>query len=304
MCKKFELVINSLHSKGIFDIYITGSNAFLLSSDLATLFTGRVMKIQVFPFSYREYLIFYRKEKQFDLIFDEFLKNGGMPGSFVYLNENDKYSYLSDVYQTIILRDLVDKYRIKNKVELLKLSQYMIDNIGNLLSANNISSSLNKDKSTVTRKTISRYISYFENSFLFYKASRYNLKDKKYLVNNDKFYLVDIGFKYSINGTKSMDYGWALENIVYIELLRRDYEVYVGKLYEKEIDFIAIKRSEKIYIQVSDYIDNPSTFKREYTPLLAIKDAYPKMIISRTHHEDYFYEGIRIVDIARWLISI
>ena len=227
-----------------------------------------------------------------------------MPGSFVYLNENDKYSYLSDVYQTIILRDLVDKYRIKNKVELLKLSQYMIDNIGNLLSANNISSSLNKDKSTVTRKTISRYISYFENSFLFYKASRYNLKDKKYLVNNDKFYLVDIGFKYSINGTKSMDYGWALENIVYIELLRRDYEVYVGKLYEKEIDFIAIKRSEKIYIQVSDYIDNPSTFKREYTPLLAIKDAYPKMIISRTHHEDYFYEGIRIVDIARWLISI
>ena len=303
LCNKFELAINSLHEKNIFDIYLTGSNAFLLSSDLATLFTGRVMKIEVFPFSFSEYLDYFGSQEQFDSMFDKYLKLGGMPGTLVYSNENDKYSYLSDVYETILLRDLVDKYKIRNKNELQHVSNYMIDNVGNLLSPNNICISLNKDNSSITRKTVSKYISYFESSFMFYKAKRYDLKGKKYLVNNDKYYLADTGFKYSINGTKSMDYGRALENIVFIELLRRGYEVYVGMLYKKEIDFIAIRRDEKIYIQVSDYLDNPSTFEREYSPLLSIKDAYPKMIIARTHHDEYTYEGIRIVDAARWLLG-
>ena len=303
LCNKFELAINSLHEKNIFDIYLTGSNAFLLSSDLATLFTGRVMKIEVFPFSFSEYLDYFGSQEQFDSMFDKYLKMGGMPGTLVYSNENDKFSYLSDVYETILLRDLVDKYKIRNKNELQHVSNYMIDNVGNLLSPNNICISLNKDNSSITRKTVSKYISYFENSFMFYKAKRYDLKGKKYLVNNDKYYLADTGFKYSINGTKSMDYGRALENIVFIELLRRGYEVYVGMLYKKEIDFVAIRRDEKIYIQVSDYLDNPSTFEREYSPLLSIKDAYPKMIIARTHHDEYTYEGIRIVDAARWLLG-
>lgn len=303
LCNKFELAINSLHEKNIFDIYLTGSNAFLLSSDLATLFTGRVMKIEVFPFSFSEYLDYFGSQEQFDSMFDKYLKMGGMPGTLVYSNENDKFSYLSDVYETILLRYLVDKYKIRNKNELQHVSNYMIDNVGNLLSPNNICISLNKDNSSITRKTVSKYISYFENSFMFYKAKRYDLKGKKYLVNNDKYYLADTGFKYSINGTKSMDYGRALENIVFIELLRRGYEVYVGMLYKKEIDFVAIRRDEKIYIQVSDYLDNPSTFEREYSPLLSIKDAYPKMIIARTHHDEYTYEGIRIVDAARWLLG-
>ncbi len=303
LCNKFELAINSLHEKNIFDIYLTGSNAFLLSSDLATLFTGRVMKIEVFPFSFSEYLDYFGSEEQFDSMFNKYLKIGGMPGTLVYSNENDKFSYLLDVYETILLRDLVDKYKIRNKNELQHVSNYMIDNVGNLLSPNNICISLNKDNSSITRKTVSKYISYFENSFMFYKAKRYDLKGKKYLVNNDKYYLADTGFKYSINGTKSMDYGRALENIVFIELLRRGYEVYVGMLYRKEIDFVAIRRDEKIYIQVSDYLDNPSTFEREYSPLLSIKDAYPKMIIARTHHDEYTYEGIRIVDAARWLLG-
>ena len=303
LCNKFELAINSLHEKGIFDIYLTGSNAFLLSSDLATLFTGRVIEIEVFPFSFQEYLIFFGKQEQFDEMFDEYFKIGGMPGTLLYSNESDKFSYLSDVYKTILLRDLVDKYKIRNKIELQNVSNYMIDNVGNILSPNNICDSLNKDKSLITRKTISKYISYFENSFMFYKAKRFDLKGKKYLVNNEKYYLADIGFKYAINGIKSMDYGRTLENIVFVELLRRGYEVYVGTLYKKKIDFVAIKRNEKIYIQVCDYLDNPTTFTREYSPLLAIKDAYPKMIISRTRHEEYHYEGIKIVDVARWLLE-
>lgn len=301
LCDKFELTINSLHSKGIFDIYITGPNAFLLSSDLATLFTGRVMQIEVFPFSYSEYLEYHEKQNEFDLLLDDYLRIGGMPGTLIYTESNDKYNYLSGIYETILLRDLVEKYKIRNELELQQVSQYMIDNIGNLLSPNNICISLNTDRSSITRKTVAKYISYLENSFMFYKATRFDFKGKKYLINNDKYYLADIGFRYAINGTKSMDYGRVLENVVYIELLRRGYEVYVGKLYKKEIDFVAINRDEKIYIQVSDYLDNPKTFEREYSSLLSIKDAHPKMIIARTHHEEFQYEGIRIVDVARWL---
>ena len=303
LCEKFEYAINGLHSKEIFDIYITGSNAFLLSSDLATLFTGRTMSIEVFPFSFSEYIDYYSKLNDVDKFFDSYVREGGMPGSFIYSDINDKYDYLRDVFNTILLRDLIDKYKIRNQTEIKKLSEYMMDNIGNILSPNNICNCLNNDKVDITRKTISKYLDYFENSFMFYRAKRYDLVGKKYLSNNDKYYLSDIGFRYAINGTRNLDFGRCLENIVYLELLRRGYEVYIGILYKKEIDFVAIKRSEKIYIQVSDYIDNEKTFEREYSPLLCIKDAYPKMIISRTKTEKYFYEGIIIMDIARWLLE-
>lgn len=302
LCDKFELAINSLHSKGIFDIYLTGSNAFLLSSDLATLFTGRVMTIEVFPFSFNEYVT-YKDTNNLNELFDDYLKYGGMPGALNYFNDSDKTNYLKDVYNTILLRDLVEKYKIRNINELNKTSLFMIDNAGKLLSPNNICTVLNNDKSQITRKTVSKYISYFENSFMFYKAKRYDVQGKKYLTNSDKYYLCDMGFKYAINGTKNMDYGSAIENIVYLELLRRGYEVYVGKLYKKEIDFVAIKNNEKLYIQVSEYIDNPKTFEREYSSLLSIKDAYPKILIARTHHDEYDFEGIKIIDMVKWLTN-
>lgn len=303
LCKKFELVINSLHSKNIFDIYITGSNAFLLSSDLATLFTGRTMSIEVFPFSFKEYLDYFNSNDDIDLMFNVYLKEGGMPGSLVYEDIVNKYNYLSDVFNTILLRDLINKYKIRNQNEIKKLSEYMMDNIGNILSPNNICNCLNNDKVNITRKTISKYLNYFENSFMFYKAKRYDIVGKKYLSNSDKYYLSDVGFRYAINGTRNLDYGRCLENIVYLELLRRSYEVYVGKLYTKEIDFVAVKQNEKIYIQVSEFIDNEKTFEREYAPLLSIKDAYPKMIIARTKIDTYDYNGILIVDIAKWLLK-
>lgn len=303
LCDKFELAINSLHSKNIFDIYITGSNAFLLSSDLATLFTGRTMTIEVFPFSFKEYMEYHNNPNDIDLMFDSYLKEGGMPGALFYEDISNKYKYLSDVFNTVLLRDLIDKYKIKNKNEIKKLSEYMMDNIGNVLSPNNILKSLNEDKVNITRKTISKYLGYFENSYMFYKAKRYDLVGKKYLSNNDKYYLSDVSFRYAINGTRNLDYGRCLENIVYLELLRRGYEVYIGKLYKKEIDFVAIKQSEKIYIQVSEYIDNEKTFEREYSPLLSIKDAYPKMILARTKNDTYDYNGVLVIDIARWLLG-
>lgn len=300
LCEKFELAINSIYSKGIYDIYITGSNAFLLSSDLATLFTGRTMEVQVYPFSFSEYLEYYEISDDYDKAFDNYVRYGGMPGAYEY-DDNQKYDYVQDIFQTVLIRDLVAKYKIRNKSEFISITHFMMDNIGNLLSPNNICNSLNNNKSEITRKTVSKYIEYLKNDFLFYETKRYDLRGKKYLEMNSKYYLCDTSFRYAINGTKNMDFGRVYENLVYLELLRRGYTVYVGKLYKKEIDFVAMKRDELVYIQVSDNISDKKTFEREYSPLLAIRDAYPKIIIARTHHEMYQYEGIRIEDIAEWL---
>lgn len=301
LCQQFERAINSIYTKRIYDIYITRSNAFLLSSDLATLFTGRTIEIKVFPFSFKEYLAYYEINENYDEAFDQYVRIGGMPGAYVYKNESRQYDYIKDVYSTILIRDLVEKYKIRNKQEFTNISEFMMDNIGNLLSPNNISKALKNNQSEITRKTVSKYIGYLENAFLFYEAKRYDLKGKKYLANNSKYYLCDSSFRYAINGTRNMDFGRVYENIVYLELLRRGYEVYVGKLYKKEVDFVAKKRDTQIYIQVSDNIADNKTFEREYSPLLAIKDAYPKMIIARTYHENYDYQGIQVIDIRRWL---
>lgn len=301
LCDKFQLAVNSLHAKRKFDIYLTGSNAFLLSSDLATLFTGRVMEVKVFPFSFSEYLEYFNIKTDLFDAFDRYVRMGGMPGSYPYESEEQRFAYTEDVYKTILQRDLVKKYKIRNVSEFLRISEFMMDNVGNLLSPNNICKTLNRGQSEITRKTVDKYIKYLENAFLFYEAKRYDLSGKKYLESNKKHYLCDPSFRYAVNGTKNLDFGRMYENIVYMELLRRGYEVYVGKLYKKEIDFVAIKRNEKIYIQVSDNISDEATMKREITPLLGVKDAYPKMIIARTRHEDYQNEGVLITDISTWL---
>ena len=302
LCDGFELVINSLHSCGNYDIYITGSNAFLLSSDLATLFTGRTFSIEVFPFSFREYLTYYEYD-DIESAFDNYIINGGMAGSYVYSNMEDRLSYIRDVYDTLIVRDIRQKYKIRNTLLMDKLSDFMIDNVSNITSIRNIAETLTNNKDKINHKTIGSYINYLCNAYAFYEVKRYDIEGKKYLTSSEKYYLGDHSFKYAKLGTKNYNYGRVIENIVALELLRRGYEVYVGKLYKKEIDFVAIKRSEKIYIQVSDDISNELTFKREVEPLLKIKDAYPKIIIARTRHEEYQYDGIKVLNIADWLLS-
>jgi len=300
MCEQFELTINSLHSTGKFDIYVTGSNAFLLSSDLATLFTGRTYEIEVYPFSFSEYVRFYGI-LDIQVAFDQYFKEGGMSGSYVYKEPEEKYKYLADIFDTLILRDIRQKYKIRNITLMDKIAEFMMDNISNLTSSRKIADTLTMNLDNINHKTVGSYLDYLCNAFAFYKVRRYDIRGKKYLTSSEKYYLCDHAFRYAKLGTRNLDYGRVMENIVAVELMRRGYEIYVGVLYKKEIDFVAVKQNEKIYIQVSDDISNENTFEREVDSLLKIKDAYPKLLIARTRHEQYQYEGIQVIDIAEWL---
>lgn len=302
MCEGFEKAINSLHASEKYDIYITGSNAFLLSSDLATLFTGRTFEIEVYPFSFGEFMQYYELTDRY-AAFTRYIQEGGMSGSYLYKTPETKYDYISDVFNTLIVRDIQRKYKIRNMPLMERLCDFLIDNISNLTSTRSVAAVFTSEQVKTNDRTISAYIKYLCNAFAFYKVRRYDIQGKRYLASNDKYYLSDHSFKYAKLGTKNADYGRMIENIVAIELLRRGYELYAGVLYKKEIDFVAIKRNEKLYIQVASSIDDPDTFQREVDPLLKIKDAYPKMILMRTRQEAYQYEGVQIVDVADWLLK-
>ena len=302
MCEGFERVINSIYEEELYDIYLTGSNAFLLSSDLATLFGGRVFEIKLYPFSFDEYLAYFPSDNV-DEAFDDYVKKGGMAGSYLYKSEKDARKYINGIYRTTIAKDIVTKYRIENEDLLIMIGNFLMDNVGNQTSIRNVAAKLTSSTYKTNDKTVGAYMDYLCRSFLFYPIQRYDIKGKKYLESDKKYYLSDLSFRFAELGTKDADYGHLYENIVALELLRRGYEVYVGKLYEKEVDFVAIKEGEKIYIQVSDDISREETYKREISSLLSIKDAYPKMLIARTKHDETQHEGIRIIDIARWLAA-
>ncbi len=302
LCKGFERIITSIHDEEKFDIYITGSNAFLLSSDLATLFGGRVYEISLYPFSFREYLKYY-PSKDIDEAFERYFKNGGMSGAYLYRNDSDAKKYISGIFKTTIIKDIIQKYKVENEDLLLLISNFLMDNAGNQTSIRNVANKLTSGSYKTNDKTVGAYINYLCRSFMFYPVQRYDIKGKKYLESDKKYYIADLSFRFAEIGTKNTDYGHLYENIVAIELLRQGYEVYVGKLYDKEVDFVVIKNGMKRYIQVSDDISRQDTFTREIAPLLSIKDAYPKLLIARTKHEKSQYEGIEIIDIARWLFD-
>lgn len=304
LCKQFELAINSLFNSRKYDIYLTGSNAFLLSSDLSTLFTGRFIEIPIFPFSLSEYCTYYDFKRIDTQILQNYLVEGGLAGAYIYRDKEDQVSYIKDVYQSVIKRDLLDKYGIKEEALLDSLTDYLMDNVSNLTSASKISTFFKQNGYETNHITIGNYLKYLCSAYMFYKVKRYDIRGKKYLETSDKYYLSDLGFRYAILGSRNMDYGRAYENLVALELMRRGYDIYVGKLYQKEIDFVAMKQSEKIYIQVSDNISEQITLARELAPLKSIKDSYPKMLIANTGHEEYDIDGIKILNLSDWMHKV
>ena len=217
MCEHFEKAINSLHAKEKYDIYVTGSNAFLQSSDLATLFVGRTYDIHVLPFSFTEYLSYFPSDN-INTSFTKYITEGGMAGSYLYKDMNQKYKYINtEVLNALVVRDIIRKYNIRNEPLLHVLIDFLMDNIGNKVSIRSITDSLSSNKTKADHKTIGKYIDYLCRAFAFYRVRRYDIKGKKYLKSEDKYYLSDHSFKYARLGTKNMDYGHVLENIIAIE---------------------------------------------------------------------------------------
>lgn len=301
MCDRFEKAINSLHEKEKYDIYVTGSNAFLQSSDLATLFVGRTYEIHILPFSFKEYITYFPSDNLYGSL-TKYITEGGMAGSYLFTKVEQKYRYMNtEVLNALIVRDIVKKNKLRNEPLLHELIDFLMDNIGNIVSVRSITDTLSQNKINADHKTVGKYIDHLCKAYAFYRIRRYDIKGKRYLQSEDKYYLSDHSFKYARLGTKDMDYGHVLENIVALELIRRGFEVYIGVLRNKEIDFVAIKQGEKMYIQVAYDISEQKTFDREVSPLLDIKDAFPKMLIARTYQPEYKHEGIRIIDVAEWL---
>ena len=295
-CTGFEKIISSLNKEKKFDIYLSGSNAFAFDGNFLV---GRHDVLKIYPFSFKEFNTYFNYSKKSIDSFDEYIKKGGM--SISYISENNK-QIINKIYIGI-LEDIAKTFKLKENEKLLinKIANYLMDNIGKITSIKNITNLL-LEKTNI--ETVNLYVNYLCKSFLFYPFQGYDVKGKEILLDfNKKYYLVDVSFRFANPdiGTKNMDYGKIYENIVAIELLRRGYEVYVGILKEKEIDFVAIKNGYKKYIQVSYNISDPETFKREVAPLLSISDGYPKIIIAGIKQPEYHYEGIRIIDISEWL---
>lgn len=302
MCKGFELALNSLHASRKYDIYITGSNAFLAGSDLATLFVGRTYTIEVYPFSFAEFMRYFNYQDRYEA-FDKYVREGGMSGSYEYRTLEDKYGYLRETYDTLIVRDIEEKHGVKNVAVMDRLSDFLMDNASKPTSTRNITNTLISNKIEASNKTIAEYVKYLCEAYAFYKVRRYDIKGKRYLTSTDKYYLSDHAFRYAKLGTKVANFGDTYENIVAIELMRRGYEVYVGAMRNSEIDFMAIKDGEKLYIQVSYLIIERETMEREVAPLINIPGGYQKLLIAGTRQSEMQYEGIRIVDIADWLLE-
>ncbi len=301
--KNFEKAVDSLFIKKNVDIYITGSNAYLLSGELATLLSGRYVKIEMLPLSFKEYMEISSSNNRSDA-FKEYLEFG----SFPFINELNKNSvaikdYLEGIYSTVLIKDIASRKSIQNIATLEMIVKFIMDNIGNITSTNKICNTLNSNGKNTSIHTIEEYISALKDSFFIYEANRYDIKGKEYLKSLEKYYVVDIGLRNILLNSKETNIGHLLENIVYIELLRRGYRVNIGKIGNEEIDFIATNMDEVIYYQVCASVLDEETLKRELRPLDKITDHYPKYILTLDNLPNASYNGIKRINVIDWLLD-
>lgn len=302
----WEKAVNSLLVDINCDIYITGSNAYLLSSELTTLLAGRILTVRVYPFSLKEFILEYpfkSNEDKYDK-FDKYLRFGGMP-MIVNMNDNEQLmiNYLTDLKEVVLKKDVINRNNIKDTVFLDNLIKYMASVIGNLTTPNSIAEFMKKNGSIITNETVGSYLKMLENAYFVYRVPRYDIKGKQLLKTQGKYYFMDNGLKNIIDGMSSYDSGSSYENLIYIELLRRGYEVYIGKYNDIEIDFIAIKPNEKIYYQVTRSILDEKVEEREKKSLLAIKDNYKKVILTMDNVKNKQIDGIEVINIIDFLIN-
>lgn len=301
----WEKSINSYRVDFDCDIYITGSNSELLSGELATLIAGRYFHIDVYPFSFKEFLQYKKEINSIDVknkelqLFNEYVKYGGMP-SLQQVQDIDKFSYLEDIYSTILLKDIISRHNLRNAEILNRILTFIISNIGQPVSANGISKYLKHENLKVSADTVLNYLSFSKNACFIHEAKKENLKGKKVLKTNGKYYLVDHGFNQAIIGKDMENTGQILENIVYIELLRRGYDVKVGDINGREVDFVCNKVDRKIYIQVNYLLSGKETVKREFGSLRAIGDDYEKYVLSMDNL-DFSNAGIKHMNIIEFL---
>lgn len=303
---KWEKAVNSLLVDVNSDIYITGSNAYLLSSELTTLLAGRVLTIKIYPFSFKEFLLeypFQNNEDKFEK-FDKYLRYGGMP-MIVNMKDDEGLiiNYLNDLKEVVLKKDVINRNSIKDTVFLDNLIKYMASVIGNLTTPSSIAEFMRNNGGTITNETVDSYLRMLENAYFIYRVPRYELKGKQLLKTQGKYYFIDNGIKNIIDGISSYDTGSSYENLIYIELLRRGYEVYVGKYDNIEIDFIAIKPNTRVYYQVTRSIMDEKVEEREKKSLLAIRDNYKKVILTMDNVKNKQIEGIEIKNIIDFLME-
>jgi predicted AAA+ superfamily ATPase len=304
----WEKVVNSLHLNPLLDLYLTGSNAYLLSSELSTFLSGRYVEIKMLPLSFKEFLTFYDfpADTPMDKKFANYMKFGGMPALKDYnFDEKQSRETLDSIYNTVIVKDVLSRNEIKDVSVLERLTRFMADNIGNMTSINKITNYLVSEKSlsSPNNKLIEAYTTSLENAFIFYPVKRYDIKGKEFLKSLNKYYIIDSGLRTYLLG-RVRDTGRILENIVYFELLRRGYNVSIGKIGDMEIDFIATRGEEKVYIQVSDEITDAKTRERELASLQAIRDNFEKIVLTMDYlHTGITEDGIKVVHLLDWLLE-
>lgn len=301
--QNFQEAVDWLYAKKNIDLYITGSNAFLLSGELATLLSGRYVEIKMLPLSFKEYVSAYPGNTNRSALYRNYLQNSSFPGTLELGRKQDIRAYLEGIYHTILLKDIVTRKKISDPSMLQSVVEFMFDNIGNICSATKIANAMTSAGRKISVPTVENYLSALCDSFILYKAGRYDIKGKRYLVTGYKYYVADIGLRYFLLGTRQADMGHILENIVYLELLRRGYEVCVGKAGDAEVDFIAFHAEGEEYYQVSQTVMEEQTLKRELCSLNAIKDHNPKYLLTMDDMPLTSYNGIRQIYVLDWLMK-
>ena len=301
--ENFQEAVDWLYVKKNVDLYITGSNAFLLSGELATLLSGRYVEIKMLPLSFKEYISAYPGNTNTGALYMNYLQNSSFPGTLELARKQDIRVYLEGIYNTILLRDIVTRKKISDPSMLQSVVEFMFDNIGNMCSATKIANAMTSSGRKISVPTVENYLSALCDSFILYKVGRYDIKGKQYLATGAKYYVADIGLRYFILGTKQADMGHILENIVYLELIRRGYEVHIGKVGDAEVDFIAIGAEGEEYYQVSQTVLEEQTLKRELSSLDAIKDHNPKYLLTMDYTPLTSYNGIKQVNVLEWLLK-